>query len=191
MSLFADRGWTGVVLAGGMSSRMGRDKALIEVDGITLLERAVQRLRPHVREVLVIGDPERYGHLHPQVLPDERPGLGPLGGIVTALKRARYVRLLVLACDMPHVNDRSLIALKRGLVDGADAAVPVHGDGQEPLCAAYHRHGLEPLERALRAGRLRMVDALQQLRTVPVPVEPGSDGWPSDLFRNVNTPADL
>ena len=75
MSLFADRGWTGVVLAGGMSSRMGRDKALIEVDGITLLERAVQRLRPHVREVLVIGDPESYGHLHPQVLPDERPGL--------------------------------------------------------------------------------------------------------------------
>lgn len=191
MNLLADRGWTGVVLAGGRSSRMGRDKALIEVEGATLLERAVQRLRPHVREVLVIGDPALYGHLHPQVLPDEVSGQGPLGGIVTALKRARYVRVLVLACDMPAVNDRLLFSLKRGLGNGVDAAVPVHDAHWEPLCAAYHRHALEPLERDLCAGRLKMGEVLQRIKVAAVPMTPGSDGWPADLFRNLNAPTDL
>lgn len=191
MNLFADRGWTGVVLAGGMSSRMGRDKALIEVDGLTLLEHAVQRLRPHAREVLVIGDPAKYGHLYPHVVPDDVPGQGPLGGIVTALRRARYVRALVTACDMPGINDRLLFAVKRALLDSTDAAVPVHGERWEPLCAAYHRRALEPFQRQLRNGSLRMQDALRQVRTVQVPVSPGSEGWPADLFGNLNTPDDL
>ncbi len=191
MNLFADRGWTGVVLAGGMSSRMGQDKALIEVDGLTLLEHAVQRLRPHVREVLVIGDPVKYGHLHPHVVPDDRPGMGPLGGIVTALRKARYVRVLVTACDMPAISDRLLIAIKRGLLEGADAAVPVHGEQWEPLCAAYHRHALEPLALCVERGMLKMRSALGTVRVEQLPVQPGSNGWPEDLFRNMNTPDDL
>lgn len=191
MNLFADRGWTGVVLAGGMSSRMGRDKALIEVDGLTLLEHAVQRLRPHAREVLVIGDPAIYGHLHSSVVPDDMPGQGPLGGIVTALRKARYVRVLVTACDMPAISDRLLIKLKRSLADGMDAAVPVHGDAWEPLCAAYHRHALEPFERCMQQGVLKMRSALATVRVEQVHVTPGSDGWPEDLFHNMNTPADL
>ncbi|HRP00216.1 MAG TPA: NTP transferase domain-containing protein, partial [Flavobacteriales bacterium] len=56
-------GWTGVVLAGGRSSRMGRDKALIEIGGRTLLQRSLDTLAPHVDELLVIGDPEKYGHV--------------------------------------------------------------------------------------------------------------------------------
>ena len=84
-----DRQWTGVVLAGGQSSRMGRDKATMEVDGKTMLDRTVELLRPHTREVLVIGDPSKYSPAHGTVIPDDAPGQGPLGGLVTALRRAR------------------------------------------------------------------------------------------------------
>ena len=100
-----DRQWTGVVLAGGKSSRMGRDKALVQVEGITLLDRAIEQLRPHAKEVLVIGDPARYTPIHAHVVPDDEPGNGPLGGLVTALAHARYVRVLVLACDMPNITE--------------------------------------------------------------------------------------
>jgi molybdopterin-guanine dinucleotide biosynthesis protein A len=179
------------VLAGGQSSRMGRDKALIELDGVTMLERAIARLRPHVREILVIGDPAKYVALHATTLPDDTPGHGPLGGITTGLRAARYVRLLVIACDLPHLNDRCLLHLKRTLTDAADAIVAAHDQGMEPLVAAYHKRCLEPFRSCLRQGRLKMTDALQEVRTVRVPIQPGTDGWPTDLFHNVNAPTDL
>ncbi|HRW90194.1 MAG TPA: NTP transferase domain-containing protein, partial [Flavobacteriales bacterium] len=79
----AGGGWTGVVLAGGQSRRMGRDKALIEVEGRTLLDRAMDKLEPLVDELLVVGDPEKHGHLGPFVIGDDTPGQGPLGGLAT------------------------------------------------------------------------------------------------------------
>ncbi|HMC96925.1 MAG TPA: molybdenum cofactor guanylyltransferase [Flavobacteriales bacterium] len=186
-----DRQWTGVVLAGGESSRMGRDKALMEIDGRTMLERGIELLRPHVREVLVIGDPAKYNTTHGVVIPDEKPGLGPLGGLVTALKRARYVRLLVIACDLPQLNDRLMVRLKAPLDDGHDAAVPKHEGLIEPLAAAYHRHAIDAFEECLEQGILKMSDALARVRTTWLDIRPGEDGWPRDIFRNVNSPSDL
>ena len=186
-----DRQWTGVVLAGGQSSRMGRDKALIELDGITLLDRAVDLLRPHTREVLVIGDPDKYKPEHATVIPDDRPGKGPLGGLVTALKHARYVRLIVLACDLPNISDRLLIHLKNELIGDYDAVVPRHEGFIEPLAAVYHRHAIELFERNIAADRLKMSDALGSVRTRWFDLVPGKEGWPQDLFKNVNAPTDL
>lgn len=186
-----DRQWTGVVLAGGQSSRMGRDKALIERDGITQLDRAIELLRPHAREILVIGDPDKYSPEHGKVIPDDVPGKGPLGGVVTALRHARYVRLLVIACDLPNIDDRLLVHLKNGLIGEVDAVVPRHGELIEPLAAAYHRHAIEAFERNLASDRLKMSDALEQVRTTYLRTTPGDQGWPKDLFHNLNTPADL
>ncbi|MBL0045538.1 MAG: molybdenum cofactor guanylyltransferase [Flavobacteriales bacterium] len=186
-----DRQWTGVVLAGGQSSRMGRDKATMEVDGKTMLDRTVELLRPHTREVLVIGDPSKYSPAHGTVIPDDAPGQGPLGGLVTALRRARYVRLLVLACDLPKLNDRLLVRLKSDLDLGFDAVVPRHGSFIEPLAAAYHRHAIEPFQQCLDNDVLKLSDAIAKVRTHFLWIQPGSDGWPKDLFHNVNAPTDL
>lgn len=186
-----DRQWTGVVLAGGLSSRMGRDKASIEVDGMTMLDRAIELLRPHAKEILVIGDPEKYVPEHATVLPDDLPGKGPLGGLVTALKHARYVRVLVLACDLPNISDRLLIHLKKDMVGDVDAVVPRHGGFIEPLAAAYHRHAMDLFNRNLAVDRLKLSDALGRVRTRYFELEPGEEGWPIDLFKNVNAPTDL
>lgn len=186
-----DRQWTGVVLAGGQSSRMGRDKALMEIDGRTMLDRAVELLRPHVREILVVGDPSKYTTSHGTVIPDEIPGQGPLGGLTTALKRARYVRMLVIACDLPELNDRLLTRLKTALDERHDAAVPKHDGLIEPLAAAYHLRALEAFDQCLKERILKMSDALARVRSAWVEVSPGEEGWPSTLFRNVNAPSDL
>lgn len=186
-----DRQWTGVVLAGGQSSRMGRDKALVEIDGRTMLDRGIDLLRPHVREILVLGDPAKYNTTHGLVIPDDEPGLGPLGGLVTALKRARYVRLLVIACDLPELNDRLMIRLKAALDEGHDAAVPKHDELIEPLAAAYHRRAVDAFEECRKQRVLKMSDALGRVRTAWIEVKPGEQGWPPTLFRNVNAPTDL
>ncbi len=186
-----DRQWTGVILAGGKSSRMGRDKALIEVDGTRMLDRTVELLRPHVREILVIGDPEKHTAEHATTIADDEPGKGPLGGIVTAFKHARYVRLLVLACDLPSINDHLLVTLKKELDAGFDAIIPTHDGLIEPLAAAFHKHCIEAFEKNLRDDVLKMSDALAAVRSLNIEVSPSKDGWPADLFRNLNSPTDL
>ena len=76
---------------------MGRDKALIEVNGRTMLDHALDLLQPHVNDLLVIGDPIKYGHVGPFVIADDIAGVGPLGGIITAMRYAAHDRSLVLA----------------------------------------------------------------------------------------------
>ncbi len=183
--------WTGVVLAGGKSTRMGQDKAVMEVDGKPLLLRAIDRLKPHVRELIVVGDPRKYGRLWPEVLPDEIPGMGPLGGIVTAMGAARFERLLVLAVDVPGVNPRLLERLTREMPEEADAMVPRHGGELEPLVAAFHRRCFPAFMGRMMKSQLSMHGALGEVRTAYLDINPGEDGWPEDLFRNLNSPADL
>lgn len=184
-------GWTGVVLAGGRSSRMGRDKALIEIGGRTLLQRALDTLAPHVDELLVIGDPEKYGHVAARVIADDIPGVGPLGGITTAMRHAQHARLLVLACDMPHVTSRLVERLKEGLTEGRSAFVPACDGQVEPLAAAYHRQCLSVFEDHVHRRALKLQDALEAAGATFVQICPGEDGWPVDLFRNINAPGDL
>src|SRR5690606_38356609 len=160
-----NNGWTGVVLAGGKSSRMGRDKALIAIDGRSLLDRALDTLQPVVNDLLVIGDPMKYGHVGPFVIADEIAGKGPIGGIVTAMRFSSNDNLLVIACDMPNIDRRLLERLKSELGNFTDAVVPQYNDRAEPLCAAYHRRCENAFRQAIARGELKMQDVLKNVRT--------------------------
>ncbi|MCB0770791.1 MAG: molybdenum cofactor guanylyltransferase [Flavobacteriales bacterium] len=184
-------GWTGVVLAGGRSSRMGRDKALITIDGRLLLDRALDTLQPHVNDLLVIGDPEKYGHVGPFVMPDDVPGIGPLGGISTALHYALNDRVMVVAVDMPNVNGALIERLKLGFGHEMDAYVPACDGAIEPLVAAYHRRCRPVFEGCIAKGLWKVSDALAKVKATYVQICPGEEDWPADLFKNLNSPSDL
>lgn len=189
--MMSKAGWTGVVLAGGRSLRMGRDKALIEIGGRKLIDHALDILDPHASELLVIGEPEKYGFVGPFVIADEWPGKGPLGGLATALRYASNDHLLVIGCDLPALNARFFELLKANLGHLTDAVVPRHEGLIEPLAASYHRNAQPAFRRCVELDVLKMSDALSQVRTSFVEVIPGHDGWPADLFRNINAPTDL
>lgn len=184
-------GWAGVVLAGGQSSRMGRDKALLPFQGKPLIAHAIEILRPHVDELLVIGDPGKYGGFGPLALADDAPGLGPLGGILTALRYAWHDRLIILACDMPNVTASFIEQLMARYEDGFDAVVAQCDGHLEPLAAAYHRRCKTVVAAQLAAGSLKLSAAIERMHTRYVQVCPGEEGWPVDLFRNINAPSDL
>ena len=140
------------VLAGGRSRRMGRDKALLPLGSSTLIERVVEAARPLASELFLIGDhPERFAHLSLPVHADLHPGQGPLGGLHSALVRARFPAVLLLACDLPFVTTAFLRFLLDQLRDH-DALVPHSPTALQHLCAMYTQNCRTAVEKALSRG---------------------------------------
>lgn len=182
---------TGVVLAGGRSSRFGRDKALLELDGETLLARAVRTLSAVAGEVLVLGPEHRAGQVPgARVIPDERPGDGPLPALATALRAMRGKRMIAVATDMPLVNP----VLLQHLLDrsvGYDVTVPRVGSRTQQLHAVYARSCLPAIESQLQAGDLKIDRFFGAVRTLVIEEDEIASFDPSLLsFRNINTEAD-
>ena len=178
------------ILAGGLSRRMGREKAFLELGASALIERVIAAAAPLTSDWMVIApDTDTFTRLNLPIHPDLRPHLGPLGGLHTALKRAAHPLVLLLACDMPFLTTDFL----RFMVDhlgSHQALVPRNANGLQPLCALYTRSCLPAVEAAIQRRELHMPSFHPDvdLRIL----EPGE--WrPFDfhqlLFTNINTPA--
>ncbi len=181
------------VQAGGKSSRMGEDKALIRLAGIPLIERVLARIDGLADEILITTNrPETLTHLNLRMAGDEVPGAGALHGLKTALDAARGEIVLVLSCDTPFVS-RELLEHLLSRAHEADAIVPKHGDKYEPLQAVYNRSRCLPaVEAALGSGERRMISFYPQVHVLPIEEPILSELDPSGLsFFNVNTAEDL
>jgi molybdenum cofactor guanylyltransferase len=179
------------VLAGGRSSRMGCNKALLPYRGRPLVESVARAVERAAGSAVLVGNPGSYGSLTFPVTPDIYPGEGPLGGILTALQHAdsSYTQTnwnLIVACDMPELSAEFL----RGLLDeaersDADALVPCGPSGLlEPLCAVYHRRSRQRLYAAFAGGIRKVTAAFEGLRIAAWPVPELA------RFQNINTPED-
>jgi len=150
---------TAVIIAGGQSRRMRRDKALIEVGGICLIEHVLHALKPLFSEIFINANaPNIYRRFGVPVVHDILPDSGPLGGIHTALTAARSEYVFCVACDMPLLQP-PLIRLMQQQVSGYDALVPHTADGFHPLHAIYATRCLVEIEKLLQE-RLFKVSAL-------------------------------
>ena len=177
----------GLILAAGESSRMGSPKALLEFRGETLAARVAECVRQAAGNVTLIGPPERYRELGYNVIADRAPGLGPLGGIYTALSATHSEWNLIIAVDMPLIT----LELLRGLLDDAessastaDCVIAEHGELMEPLCAVYQRRCAMAARRAIDRNTLKMHDFVSNLRLRKHPVAD------AEALRNVNTPVE-
>ena len=179
-----------VVLAGGKSTRWGQDKADMEFDGERVIDTLVDRLRPFQFQRLVLVRAQGKGGAVPDqvdALVDDREGLGPIGGILTALNHLPG-DVLVTACDMPFISE-SLIEWLLGQYDGvSDAIIPCHQGGVEPLLGIYTKSVIPVMENAIQSKRFALHHLLQEIsvRFLPIPsrFEIGRE------FANVNTPED-
>lgn len=182
-----------VIQAGGRSSRMGQDKALMPFLGEPLVRRVLRRLRPLADELLITtNNPQDYPPLGVRLVPDVIPDRGALGGLLTALSAARFPLVAVVACDLPFVSPAVLAAARdRLLTDPSlDAVIPRTDRGLEPLCAVYRREScLPPIRAAIAADRWRAIAWHDEAR---IGTLEGADLQPLDpqglAFFNVNTP---
>ena len=182
---------TGVVLAGGESRRMGRDKLRLIVDGKPLLTRVCLALASCCDERLVVGGYAPAGARH---VPDLRPGRqGPLAGIEAGLLAAQHRAVFVAAGDMPFLTG-ALAGYLLGLLSGdVPAVVPHYGGRLHPLCAAYEREVRSTASAALDRGTRSVRELLDTLRSVRYVREEELRrfGDPGLLLLNVNSPEDL
>ena len=175
----------GFLLAGGRSSRMGRDKALLTLGGEPLVKIGLEKLKAVCDVVGISGTAElaRFG----QVVPDNRPGCGPLGGIVSALEQSLFEWNLFLPVDAPFVPVaclKSLLSMAAGF-PGVCVMARVEGRA-EPLCAVYSRNALGVLERELSEGRWKVAEAIEAAGHVKF-----LDFKDSEWFANLNTPEEF
>jgi molybdopterin-guanine dinucleotide biosynthesis protein A len=183
---------TGLILAGGESRRMGRDKLPLEIGNITLLDRVHGALALWCDEILIAGG---KGHTTAvsRRIPDLRPGEGPLAGIEAGLLAARYRAVFVAAGDIPFLTGDLVQYLLGLLSDGVPAVVPDFGAGSHPLCAAYGREVRPAVSAALDRGVRSVRKFLRGLPDVRYVREGELQcfGDPNLLLMNVNSPEDL
>ncbi|MEW6182920.1 MAG: molybdopterin-guanine dinucleotide biosynthesis protein B [Bacillota bacterium] len=182
---------TAVILAGGRSTRMGTDKAFLEVEGRRLIERDVSALGRVFSEVIIAGDPGVYGGLADRVVKDFFEEAGPLAGVHAGLSFASHDRVFVAACDLPFI-DGEMAAFIVQRLQGYDASVPCVGGRLQPLFAAYKKSCLAPVSRYLEKGGRRVVSFLGEVR-VRYLTEMDFAGWPHSgrVFFNINTPGEF
>jgi molybdopterin-guanine dinucleotide biosynthesis protein A len=186
------------ILAGGRSSRMGRDKAWLELAGQPLVLRLARAVEPLVSAVTVIGPPERFESLGLAAIPDRIPAraasgessCGPLGGIITALNATQCSWNLVLACDLPYITTAWLEwLLGRAGASEAQAVVPERVSGVEPLAAVYRKECAQVLAEALARDVRKVSEALRDLRVARIPKAEWRALDPEgNVLANMNTP---
>jgi molybdopterin-guanine dinucleotide biosynthesis protein A len=180
--------FVGAVLCGGRSTRMGRDKAFVEIDGVAMARRVADALVAAgcFPVVAIGGDVDGLAALGLRVVADRWPGEGPVGGVRTALGAfPDAAGVVVVACDTPWLDGVAVASLVRAVCDDPAVMVAVaHTDRVEPLCAAWRPAALPVVAEAMNAGERRLHAVVAALPAATVALEPS-------VLRNVNAPTDV
>jgi molybdenum cofactor guanylyltransferase len=187
------------ILVGGAATRMGgRVKALLDVDGLTILDRLLASLRPVFSEILLVAkEPEPFQTLalaSPwRLVLDALPGRSSLTGIHAALSSARTEHVFLTASDTPFLQPALLHALLARLRPEDDVVLPLKSDGYfEPLCAFYSRRCLPHIAAQLARGDHKIINFFDKVCVHPLPATELLKADPDLLsFKNANTPDEL
>jgi len=185
-----------IVLAGGKSLRLGRDKVLETVGNRNLLQRVVNNISSFDSDIIIVtaikqSVPQFISYPRLRIVTDIYPGKGPLGGIYTGLAASDSLYNLVVACDMPFLN-QALLRYMIQLSTNFDLVVPRLGNTVEPLHAIYSKDCLTPIEYLLKQGELEIIQLLTLVKVRYVEADEINRFDPDHLsFFNINTEADL
>lgn len=180
---------TAYVLAGGKSSRMGKDKGLMLLGQKKMVEYVAGQVRPCVDEVTLIAHDPSYRQLGYRVIGDRKKGLGPLGGIYTALADARTRLTFIVGCDMPFISTEA-VKYVISCASDAEITIPVTGGRMQPLFGVYAKSCLEGIRENIRKKKLKMMSLITQFDYKLVPMEE-SGLEVQRLFNNINTPEEF
>ncbi len=178
----------GIVLAGGMSRRMGTDKAFLKVGTQTFLEKAVSSLTELTSEVFISGSRSDVADFDAIVVPDVFPGKGPLAGIFSVMKQADYSYYFVLPVDLPLVSKDLIKFLISRHSEDYDITVPVFKNKLHPLLGVFSNSIKEVLLQCLEEDKLKVKDLLDSVSTNYADV---SFRFSEQEFANINTPDEL
>lgn len=175
---------TAVILAGGKSSRFGRDKSLLTVEGRLLLERSLDNWGGLFAEVIIVSESgDKFSSLSGiKETADIYRGRGPLGGVHAGLKLTSFPWSFVAACDMPHIEKELIVRLCAAVEGDCKVVLPFHNGHIEPLCGLYHKDCLAAAEKMLAENSNCILDMYDLVPTLFIESE--------NCFFNINFPSD-
>ncbi len=182
---------TGIILAGGKSSRMGSEKGLLELSGKPLIQYAMQALTGLCSRIILSSSSEAYHSFGFTVVPDEFPGIGPMGGIYSALRQSKTEQNLVLSCDLPFVS-QELLSFILMQSEGYQVAVPWEGNRHyEPLCGFYCNSTADLMGDFIGRGNYKLPDLFEEISINRLLIHDKLDFYTANLFLNVNSKHEL
>ena len=182
---------TGIILAGGKSSRMGTDKGLLQLCGKQIVSYAIDALSGICDRIIISTTSDAYQSLGYEVIADEIPGIGPMGGVYSALKESKTGKNLILSCDLPFVSKELLEhILSHG--EGYQVAVPCQGNQHyEPLCGFYDLSIIDKLGVFIRKENYKLPDLFDEISINKLIINDRLSFYCENLFLNINTKNDL
>ena len=180
---------TGIILAGGQSFRMGTDKAMLQIDGKTLMERAIEICTLVCDEILISSNNPKHENFGFPVIPDEIKNCGPMGGIYSCLNKSETNWNFVISVDSAFVTADFVPFLISETAE-FDAVVPIHEKGKEPLVALYHKNCVSVIQEKLELKDYKMHNLLSVLNTKFTNVDSWVKKYPA-IFKNINRLEDL
>lgn len=176
-----------VILAGGQSRRMGRDKSQLKIDGVRFLDKLAEELRGFGELIISVDDKKRHPQVCYPMVDDRYPGCGPMSGLFSALWECTSDALIVVPCDVPLFSQRIAKGLCAALEKETDAVIVQTKDGRiHPLCGIYRKRCIKEIERCLNSQNYKIQNMLKGLRIKLY--EAGEESW---RLANVNTPEEF
>ena len=174
---------TGILLAGGQSSRMGSDKGFLNLKGSTFAERIIKTMKPFVGDIIIVSNNPDYDVFNYKRVEDIIENSGPLAGLYTGLYHSETKYNLVLSCDVPYINGNVLNQLIEG-VDDTLEVIQIESKGQTmPLVAIYKKQCLHRCLDLLQHGERRLQVAVEGFKTKTILLDPGLEKY----VKNINT----
>ncbi len=175
---------TGIVIAGGKSSRMGQNKALIKYGSIRLIDNAIEILQNFTQNILISSNVSIQNVSYP-IISDEFKNIGPIGGLYSSLKESKSELNIIIPCDVPNVN----IGLYNKMIElcvDVDAVIPELPNGKlEPLIACYKKKILPIIDESICNNDYKLVNLLLKIKVRYI------DVLDIEQFKNINSPEDL
>jgi molybdopterin-guanine dinucleotide biosynthesis protein A len=183
---------TGIILSGGKSIRMGENKAFIEIEGVSIIERIHTLFNELFEEVIIVTDQKGlFAKFGSKIYPDFFPERGVLGGLYTGIFYSPFYYSFCVACDMPFIQ-KSLVEYLIKNTGDEDVIVPRTKDGLQPLHAVYSKNCLDPIKTLIEQGKYKIVDFYHLVKVKVVEENAFFNLDPTGKsFVNVNTPEEL
>jgi len=183
---------TGIILSGGKSSRMGKNKAFIEIDGVPIIRRIHNLFKTLFSEIVIVTNERKlFQDFDAKIYPDLIPDRGVLGGLYTGVLYSSFPHAFCVACDMPFLKSAVIRYLIEKIED-YDVVVPRTKDGLQPLHAIYSRNCLDPITKIMEQKQFKIIDFYSMVKVNVVEENEFRSLDPTrESFLNVNTPKEL
>jgi len=178
---------TGIILAGGKSSRMGQDKGLLMLNGRTFMSHIIEALEPVVSDIIIVSNNSDYDIYKLKRVADILKDSGPLAGLYTGLFHSETENNIVLSCDVPLINTAVLNILIEGFETEKDVIHIKSEEKNMPLIAIYKKQCMPHFLKRLHDGERRLQTAIDNMNTKSIPLEPAMQRF----VKNINTASDL